>query len=122
MAGALWLLFLGAGGAGYLWNGAVGALVALAACFVFAVLFIAPVLIVSDMRRTLVSIEKRLAGRPGAAAPSSPVLKAVPRPAVRQVSLSREPEIPDASLQSETKPAEPMTDRPATKTVLRAQK
>lgn len=122
MAAALWLLFIGAGGAGYLWNGIVGAGVALTACFVFAVLFVVPVLILSDMRRTLSAIEKRLAGTPRTAGPSAPALTAVPHPSAHQASLGPAIKQAPPSEQSETKPAETAESHRPAKTVLRAMK
>ena len=128
MVVALWLLFIGAGAFGYTQGGVIGALIGLAASFVFAVLFIAPVMIVSDIRKTVTAIEARLGTRASTditeKAPAAPVLSAVSRtpPAERHVLLSREAANEDARFPLTINPQDTGQDLSPPRKVLRAKK
>lgn len=129
MVVALWLLFIGAGAFGYTQGGVIGALIGLAASFVFAVLFIAPVMIVSDIRKTVTAIEARLGTRASTditekAPAAAPVLSAASRtpPAERHVSLSREAANEDARFPLTINPQDTGQDLSPPRKVLRAKK
>ena len=68
---ALWGLFLVAALAGYAMNGVMGALVAVIVAFLLSVFLIAPVMMISDIRRTLARIETGRNATPSIAAASN---------------------------------------------------
>ena len=57
----LWLTFLGAGLVGYASNGIVGLAVGLGAAFIFSVFAVAPLMMFSEMRKSLIRLENMAA-------------------------------------------------------------